>query len=181
MKTMKLMSFAMAVLFALLLSNPVQAQKSAVVTFEGIEVSSANKNPSDAYGWMSYAKTTGNFQGNFTLSTDYLGIKTPGTSTDVTGGTWTLPVYGTSKVSVSIKQPIPYDPYQGVLFGSVDAGSVTWDKTGATATVELEMSIRGGTLVMANYAGTAILYGTITYDEKGGSGTFEGTIYFEFE
>lgn len=181
MKTMKLMSFAVAVLLAFLLSSTVQAQKDvgAFVTFQGIEISTGHENPSEAYGWMCYAKTTGALPGNFTLSMDFLGIKEPGTSSDVTGGAWTLPVYTTSKIYSEI--PIRIDPYQGVLFGSVDGGSVTWDKTGATATVELKMSIKGGTQTMANTAGTVILYGTVIYDEKTGLGTFDGTMYFDFQ
>jgi hypothetical protein len=75
---------------------------------------------------------------------------------------------------------IRVDPYQGVLFGSVQAGAITWDKTGTTARVELKLIIRGGTQLMADINGTAVLYGTVNYGVKG-TASFDGTIYFEFK
>lgn len=178
MKTIKLMAFAIA-LITVLLAGTARAQKETFVSFKGIEVSAGHEEPGEAYGWMCYARTTGALPGNLTLSLDYAGMKEPGTSSDVTGGAWTLPVYLPSKPSLA--RPIPIDPYQGVIFGSVEGGGITWDKTGATATVELKMLIQGGTQTMSNLRGTAYLYGTIKYYEKIGRGTFEGAIYFDFQ
>lgn len=186
MKTTKLMAFIVAVITAVLFSSTVQAQqKGAFVSFKGIEISAGHEAPGEAYGWMCYAKTTGTLPGNLTLSMDYEGIKAPGTSSTVTGGAWTLPVYiepaiNSQSGKFSSLRPINIDSYQGVVFGSVEAGSVMWDKSGTTGTVELKMLIRGGTQSMVDLGGTAVLYGTVSYDEKG-TGTFDGTIYFEFK
>ena len=177
MKT-KLLAFTVTLLLTLVLSGAVQAQKAAVVSFDGIEIATGHEEAGEAYGWMCYARTTGTFPGNLTLTMDYTGTKAPGTSSDVTGGSWTLPVYATSKFSAI--RPILIDPYQGVLFGSVVAGGITWNKDGSAATIELKLTIRGGTQAMADLHGDAILYGTVSYDEKGG-GPFVGTIYFEFQ
>ena len=180
MKTTKFMAFTIAVLTAVLFSSTVQAQeKGAFVSFQGIEISTGHEEPGEAYGWMCYAKTTGALPGNLTLSMDYDGMKAPGTSSTITGGAWTLPVYNEPTRFTTVG-PIRIGSYQGVLFGSVEAGAVNWDKAGTTGTVELKMLIRGGTQSMADTRGTAVLYGTVSYDEKG-TGTFNGTIYFEFQ
>ncbi|MCM3871991.1 MAG: hypothetical protein ND895_15005 [Pyrinomonadaceae bacterium] len=178
MKITKFMALAIAVLITVLLSSSAQAQKGAFVSFKGIEVSTGHEETGEAYGWMCYAKTTGTLPGNLTLSMNYEGTKAPGTFSTVTGGAWTLPVYEQS--ALSTMRPIRIDPYLGVLFGSVEAGAVTWDKAGTTATVELKLLIRGGTQALADVGGTAVLYGTVNYGEKG-TATFDGTIYFDFK
>lgn len=172
------MAIIIGVLMTMLCSTAVQAQTGAMVSFKGLEVSTGHEEPGEAYGWMCYAKTTGVFPGNFTMSLNYDGVKGPDITSEVTGGSWTLPVYGSSKFATV--RPIPIDSYRGVVFGNVDGGDITWDKTGTTATVQLKLSIRGGTQSFSELRGTAILYGTIAYGEKG-AGPFEGTIYFEFE
>lgn len=178
MKMTRFVVFSIAVLVLVLFANTVQAQKGAVVSFKGIEISSGHEDPGEIYGWMCYAKTTGALPGNFTLSMDYDGVKAPGTTSSITDGNWTLPVYNSS--TFGEVRPIRIDSYQGVLFGGVGGGTIVWDKYGTTATVELKMYIRGGTQAMADLKGSAILYGTVTYEEKG-TGTFTGTIYFDFQ
>lgn len=178
MKTIKFMTLAVALLTALLLSSSVQGQTNALVSFKGIEVSTGHEESGEAYGWMCYARTTGALPGNLTLSMDSAGTKAPGTSNAVTNGAWTLPVYG--ETTFSTVKPIRLDSYQGVVFGNVEAGAITWDKAGATGTVELKLIIKGGTQTMADVQGTAVLYGTVSYNEKG-AGTFSGTIFFEFK
>ncbi len=112
------------------------------------------------------------------MSMDYERTKGLGATNSVTGGAWTLPVYGPT-VFPGLK-PIRIDGYRGLVFGTVEAGVVTWDKRGTFASVELKMLINGGTQEMANLRGTAVLLGTVTYDEKG-AGTFSGSMYFEFK
>jgi len=147
------MIFALAALITVLLANTAQAQKGAFVSFKGIEISTGHEEAGEAYGWMCYARTTGALPGNFTLTMDLAGMKAPGTSTDVTGGAWALPVYMSTKFSRM--RPILVDPYQGVVFGSVEGGGITWDKEGASATVEVKMLIQGGTQTMSELRGSA--------------------------
>ncbi len=177
MKTTRLMAFAIAALITFLLAVSVKAQTGAFVSFKGIEVSTGHEEAGEAYGWMCYARTTGALPGNFTLTMDFAGAKEPGTNTVVTGGAWTLPVYMPTKLSRM--RPILVDSYQGAVFGSLVEGLVKWDKDAKGATVELKMLIQGGTQTMSEMRGSAYLYGTVVYDEKG-RGTFEGTIYFDF-
>lgn len=171
----KFMALTVAVLLTVLFANSVKAQKGAVVSFNGIEISAGHQETGEAYGWMCYARTTGAFPGNLTLSMDYDGARAPGTVSNVTGGAWTLPVYATSTLS----RPIAIDPYQGVLFGVIEAGAITWDKSG-TGTLELKLLINGGTEGMADLKGSAVLYGTVSYSDQG-PGPFNGSIYFEFQ
>jgi hypothetical protein len=173
MKT-KLMVLTVVVLLTIVCGT-VQAQKNNAVSFKGVEISTGHVEPGEAYGWMCYAKTTGTFPGNFTLTMDYAAMKEPGTQSDVIGGSWTLPVYATTKYSL---RPSPADAYQGVLFGNVEGGVITWDKL--STTMELKMNVSGGTQGFSEYRGTATLYGTLIYDEKGNE-SWEGTIYFQFK
>ena len=171
----KFMAFTVAVLLTVLFANSVKAQNEAVVSFKGIEISAGHEELGEAYGWMCYARTTGAFPGNFTLSLNYDGARAPGTVSNVTGGAWTLPAYATSKLS----RPITMDPYQGVLFGVIESGAITWDKSG-TGTIELKLLIKGGTQGMADLKGSAVLYGTVSYGDQG-PGSFYGSIYFAFQ
>jgi len=173
---MKFMAFAVALLVTLVLAGAVQAQSDAAVSFKGLEISTGHEEPGEAYGWMCYAKTTGTFPGSFTMSMNYMGTKQPGTSSDISGGSWTLPVYTTSKLSNL--GPIPLESYQGVLFGTVEGGAITWGKDG-NATMELKLIVQGGTQAFAGYSGGALLYGTLAYSERGAPWT--GTIYFNFK
>lgn len=172
----KFMALTVALLITLVLSGAVKAQSGTAVSFKGLEISTGYEEPGEAYGWMCYAKTTGAFPGSFTVSMDYLGTKAPGTSSSISGGSWTLPVYTTSKFSKL--GPIPLESYQGVLFGTVEGGAITWGKDG-NATMELKLIVQGGTQAFAGYSGGAVLYGTLAYSEKGAPWT--GTIYFEFK
>lgn len=167
----KLMAFAVAAFVTVLLASAVQAQKGSFVSFKGIEITRGHEEPDEVYGWMCYAKTTGALPGNLTLTMDYAGMPVPGTGTAITGGNWTLPVYGSS---------IKENSYMGVLYGTVVGGDVTLNKWGSTATIELKMLITGGTQSMMDMKGTAVLYGTVTYNRIDAP-TFDGTIYFEFQ
>src|ERR1043166_59512 len=174
MKT-KLMALTIVLLTTLVMSGSVQAQKGSSVSFKGVEIAAGHDEAGEAYGWMCYAKTTGAFPGNFTLTMDYAGIKEPGTESKIIGGSWTLPIYATSKYSL---RPTPLDAYQGVIFGNVESGIITWDKLGTK--MELQLNVNGGTQGFSDYRGTAFLYGTLSYDEKGNE-TWDGTIYFQLK
>lgn len=108
---------------------------------------------------------------------DYERAKALGATNSVTGGAWTLPVYGSGFTTA---RPVRIDGYQGLVFGNVEAGTLTWDKAGTFATIELKMLINGGTQDLASLRGTAVLLGTVSYSEKG-AGTFSGSVYFEFK
>lgn len=174
MKMRKTLTFTFAILIAAFFSAQAQAQSGLVVSFKGLEVSPGYEEPGEIYTWMCYARTSGSLPGNLTLTMDIEGAKAPNTTVSIVRGNWVLPVY----VEATTKLPIRVTGYQGVVFGSIDAGSATWDKYGTSANLELKLTIRGGTQAMADFRGTAVLYGTVYYYEKGVP-IFNGTIYFQ--
>ena len=183
MKTTKFMAFIIAVLTAVLFSSTVQAQqKGAFVSFQGIEISTGHEEPGEAYGWMCYAKTTGALPGNLTLSMDYEGMKAPGTSSTVTGGAWTLPVYNEPNNGSQILHPETnqnrFVPRCGFRKRGSRRGRLGQNRT--PARLNLKCSSEAALSPWLISRGTAVLYGTVSYDEKG-TGTFDGTIYFEFQ
>ena len=178
MKATMLIAFTIAVLLSVVLSTAAQAQTGASVSFKGIEISAGHQDLVEAYGWICYAKTSGDLPGSLTVSMDYEGAKGPSAKSLVTGGAWTLPVYEQS--TFANVRTTRIDSYQGLVFGSVDAGAITWNEAGTIATVELKLLIRGGTQAMSDLSGTAVLYGTVNYTGKG-TATFSGSIYFELK
>lgn len=179
MKTSKYMVCAIVVMVIGLFSVSAQAQigpvpveqTGAVLTIKGFEVSPGTQEYGETYGWTCFGRATGDLTGDFTMSIDLTSVKTPGGASFVESGDWTLFVY---------TQSIRGATYIGALYGNVQAGEVTWGKAGMTASMELKMLITGGTDTMSNVNGTATLFATVTYDEKG-TGTFGGTLVFEFQ
>ena len=148
---------------------PVE-QTGAVLTIKGFEVSPGTQEYGETYGWTCFGKATGDLTGDFTLSMNINSVRTPGGTAVIESGDWTLSVY-----EATIRGTID----MGALYGNVQFGEVTWDKTGTTASVQLKLLITGGTDTMSDVNGTATLFATVTYDEKG-TGTFGGTLVFEF-
>lgn len=153
-------------------SRPVPVgQTGAVVTIKGVEVSPGTEEFGETYGWTCFGRATGDLTGDYTLWMDINSVRNPGGTAFVKSGNWTLPVY---------ERTIRGATYMGALYGNVQFGEVTWDKTGTTAWMELKLLITGGTETMRDTNGTAFLYATVTYDEKG-TGAFAGTLVFEFQ
>jgi hypothetical protein len=179
MKTTKYMTAAIVALLTGLFCVAAQAQirpipveqTGPVLTIKGVEISAGTQEDGETYGWICFGRATGDLSGDFTLSMDLTSVKTPGGYAFVESGDWTLPVY---------VQTIRGAAYMGALYGTVEAGEVTWDMTGMTASMQLKLLITGGTETMSGINGTASLFATVTYDEKG-AGAFDGTLTFEFQ
>lgn len=178
MKT-KLLAIAIATMITGLLASVTQAQvrppdpieTGLVITIQGLETSAGTPEVGETYGWMCFGRAAGDMAGNFTLSMDIASLKNPGTTSEITHGDWTFPVYA---------QTLRGATYMGALYGNVGSGHVTWDKAGTTASIELKLLIKGGTDTMRDLNGTAVLVATVTYDEKG-PGTFNGTLFLEYQ
>lgn len=124
-----------------------------------------------AFGYSFLGRTTGSLPGSFTLSMNCTpSIPLPGETSDVTGGSWTLPVYmpGTKLGS----------SYAGSLYGTIAKGTMTWDKTGTGATVYIVLNVDGGTQSWDSVGGYATFAGTLFIDEKTQKTTLNGALVF---
>jgi hypothetical protein len=93
----------------------------------------------------------------------------PGSTSEVSGGSWTLPVYMTSiKGGTS---------YAGSLYGTIAKGEMSWDKTGRYATVYIVLDVHG-TQSWEGVGGYASFTGNLYVDEKTEKTMLDGTLVF---
>jgi hypothetical protein len=124
-----------------------------------------------AFGYSFLGRTTGSLPGSFTLSmncTPSIGV--PGETTEVTGGSWTLPVY-----MPGMKGGIAY---AGSLYGTIAKGKMTWGKEGAGATVYIVMDVNGGTQSWDGAGGFVTFVGTLSINEKTQQTSLNGDMVF---
>jgi hypothetical protein len=123
-----------------------------------------------AFGYSFLGQTIGEFPGSFTLSMNCApATPLPGTVSQMSGGSWTLPVYFTGLRGAG---------YAGSLFGTIAKGTMDWDKSGTSATVFIVLSVDGGTGSWNSVAGYAIFTGTTFVDEKTGKTMLSGQLVF---
>lgn len=124
-----------------------------------------------AFGYGFLGRTTGSLPGSFTLSMNCTpAIEIPGETSELTGGSWTLPVYMTS--------PKGGTAYAGALYGTIAKGSMNWDKAGTSANVYIVLNVDGGTQTWYGVGGFATFAGTILVDEKTHEKTLTGDLVF---
>lgn len=187
MKTSKLVIVAAAFALMAILSTGAMAQKGSagrlppepifpVVKVNAIEVTDGNlgmdyQNKSETmFGYSFLGRTTGALPGSFTLSMNCTpAFATPGGVTQLTGGSWTLPVYLTD---------IKGSGYAGALFGTIAKGSMSWDKTGTSATVYIVLNVDGGTQAWDGVRGYATFAGILFVDEKTEETVLTGDMVF---
>lgn len=123
-----------------------------------------------AFGYSFLGQTTGSLPGTFTLSMNCApAIPVPGDTSELTGGSWTLPVYMTSiKGGTS---------YAGSLYGTIAKGTMSWDKTGTNATVYIVLDVKG-TQSWEGVGGYASFAGNLFVDDTTKETTLNGTIVF---
>jgi hypothetical protein len=110
------------------------------------------------FGYSFLGRTTGAFPGSFTLSMNCVpAVPMPSEKSELTGGSWTLPVY-----TMAIKDP----GYAGSLYGNIDKGTMIWDKTAAKATMYMVLNVSGGTQAWEGVSGYATFTGTLFVDEQ---------------
>jgi hypothetical protein len=174
--------FALALAFAatvMLCGLTAQAQSKFVNTFNGFEMSEGHTELSgESYGWLCYGKTSGFLPGNLTLMMNYEVQGGFGYDRIITGGNWTMPVYGQASRGGTT--------YLGVLYGTVTSGTMTWDAMGYTGTMNVNLQITGGTQTLAGKQGTVDFEATVnpgpapTYD-GGTPPPMNGTLTFNFQ
>ena len=146
-----------------------------IVSVSAIEITDGTvgmdiKGTETAFGYSFLGQTTGSLPGSFTLSMNCAPAKpVPGVTSELTGGSWTLPVYMTSiKGGTS---------YAGSLYGTIAKGTMTWDKTGTNATVYIVLEVKG-TQTWEGVGGYASFAGTLYVDGKTQKTLLDGTLLF---
>ena len=149
--------------------QPIVSVSAIEITDGMVGVDSATGKET-AFGYSFMGQTTGSLPGTLTLSMNCApAIPIPGYTSEVSGGSWTLPVYMTSiKVGTS---------YAGSLYGTIAKGTMSWDKTGTNATVYMVLDVKG-TQTWKGVGGYASFAGTLYVDEKTQETRLDGTLVF---
>ena len=152
--------------------EPIQpiVSVSAIEITDGTVGMDSRTGKETAFGYSFLGQTTGSLPGSFTLSMDCApALPIPGGTSELTGGSWTLPVYMTS-----IKGGTAY---AGSLYGTIAKGEMSWDKTGRNATVYIVLDVHG-TQSWEGVGGYASFAGTLYVDEKTQETRLDGNLVF---
>ena len=152
--------------------EPIQSavSVSAIEITDGMLGVDSTTGKETAFGYSFLGQATGSLPGSFTLSMNCAPAKPiPGDVSELSGGSWTLPVYMTSiKGGTS---------YAGSLYGTIAKGTMSWDKTGTNATVYIVLDVKG-TQTWEGASGYASFVGNLYVDEKTQKTMLDGTLVF---
>ncbi|HEY8187602.1 MAG TPA: hypothetical protein VIF64_16135 [Pyrinomonadaceae bacterium] len=160
--------------------EPITKLNAIEITDGTIGYESQTRQQKTSFGYGFLGQTTGAFPGSFTLSMNCTpppqpldgGSEVGGISistTELTGGAWTLPVYNNGKYGAF---------YAGSLYGTVVTGTMTWDNTQTNATVYIVLRVDGGTQTWESVGGFATFAGTLSFDEKTQKKVLSGDLMF---
>ena len=143
---------------------------SAIEVTDGMVGVDSTTGKETAFGYSFMGQTTGYLPGTFTLSMNCApALPIPGSTSEVSGGSWTLPVYMTSiKGGTS---------YVGSLYGTIAKGTMSWDNTGRSATVYMVFDVKG-TQTWEGVGGYASFAGNLYVDEKTQETRLDGNLVF---
>ena len=152
--------------------EPIQpvVSVSAIEVTDGMVGVDSTTGKETAFGYSFMGQTTGSLPGTFTLSMNCApALPIPGYDSELSGGSWTLPVYMTSiKGGTS---------YVGSLYGTIAKGTMSWDNTGRSATVYMVFDVKG-TQTWEGVGGFASFAGTLYVDEKTQETKLDGNLVF---
>jgi hypothetical protein len=147
--------------------QPIVSVSSIEVT-DGLVGVDSTTGKETAFGYSFMGQTTGSLPGTFTLSMNCApAVPIPGDVSELSGGSWTLPVYMTSVKGI----------YAGSLYGTIAKGTMSWDKTGTNATVYIVLNV-SGTKAWEGVGGYASFAGNLYVDEKTQETKLDGTLVF---
>ena len=178
MNTAKRLAFAVALTLLTGLFWSTQAQ-SLSTKLQTIEVSPGIEGTDKGmmYGATYLGKTTGVLPGSFFLSMNYdmtsvltarlsLAQQVPSIQ-NITGGTWSLPVYRGSL-------------YLGAIYGHIQEGTMQGTPGGLRpSTVNMILVVDGGTQTYDGTSGSGTFSGTLNHVTKDGIPTMSGTLSFD--
>src|ERR1044072_3568434 len=172
MKRTKHLAFAIALTFLAGLFWSAQAQ-NRLNTLKGIEVAPGVEDAEKGVinGASFLGKTSGLYPGSFFMSLNYTTesfgtLQTVQTRNIITIGTWSLPVYRSSQ-------------YLGALYGRVVDGTMVWNSANTVATVNIILSLDGGTQKFEKASRQAEFVGTLDRTTRG-KPTLNGSLMLAF-
>jgi hypothetical protein len=169
MKRTKHLACAIALTFLAGLSWSAQAQ-NRLTTIKGIEATPGVETPERGVinGTSFLGKTSGLYPGSFFMSLNYTtqSFGFSQTQNIITIGTWSLPVYRANQ-------------YLGAVYGRVVDGTMDWNSDKTIATVNITMSVDGGTQTFEKSNGKANFVGTLDRTTRG-KPTLNGSLMFAF-
>jgi len=149
---------------------PPVTKVSAIEVADGVVGYHGETREETVFGYSFLGRTTGDFPGSFSLSMNCAPAIAMGEGKgEMTGGSWTLPVYPTA---------LRGSAYLGALYGTVAKGTITWDGKGTSATIYLVLNVDGGTQTYEGVSGYATFAGTLLVDEKTDTTTLTGDMVF---
>ena len=125
------------------------------------------------FGYGFHGQTYGALPGVLTLSMNCTPATfNPGESNEMTGGTWTLPVYSMPPL---YKNPV----YLGSFYGHIVSGKLSWEKI--SAKMYFTFAIDGGTVKFTGATGDGFFEGDLTEPVKGQEeATIEGVFTLRY-
>ena len=133
-----------------LLAGPASTV-AATDTLSGIEISPGIIIGSVRHGATFLGHAAGQLPGVWAVSINYTPPHPgPSVTNTIVGGSWALAVYSNGT-------------FEGVVFGSVPDGTVTWNATGTVATISADLTVLGGTGALVGATGTGTFTGTLSH------------------
>jgi hypothetical protein len=151
---------------------PVPIVVTTTLKVSGIELTDGvtgldNRFQETIFGYGFMGQTSGDLPGSLMLSMNcYPAYFKEGTTNQVTGGMWTLPVYSRPRRGLS-------DVYMGSLYGTIVDGKMSWGAEGAD--MDLVFNIDGGTGTWDGASGRGEFTGRLL-ETKGGAAVLEGEL-----
>jgi hypothetical protein len=122
---------------------------AATDTLSGIEISPGIIIGNVRHGATFLGRAAGQLPGVWAVSINYTPPH-PGMTNMIVGGSWELAVFSNGT-------------FEGVIYGSVPDGTVTWNSTVTIGTVSADLTVLGGTGAFVGATGTGTFTGTLSH------------------
>jgi hypothetical protein len=124
---------------------------SATDTLSGIETSPGIIIGSVRHGATFVGHAAGQLPGIWAVSINYTPPHPgPSVTNTIVGGSWALAVFSNGT-------------FEGVVYGSVPDGTVTWNAAGTVASISADLTVLGGTRAFVGATGTGTFTGTLSH------------------
>jgi hypothetical protein len=124
---------------------------AATDTLSGIEISPGIVIGSVRHGATFLGRAAGQLPGVWAVSINYTPPRPgPNVVNTIVGGSWALAVFSNGT-------------FEGVVYGSVPDGTVTWNATGTVASISADLTVLGGTGQFIGATGTGTFSGTLSH------------------
>jgi hypothetical protein len=132
-----------------LLASP--ASTAATDALSGIEISPGIILGNVRHGATFVGHAAGQLPGVWAVSINYTPPHPgPGVTNTIVGGSWSLAVFSNGT-------------FEGIVYGSVPDGTVTWNAAGTVASISADLTVLGGTGAFVGATGTGTFTGTLSH------------------